>query len=89
MPRGRLIDRVMAARAPRSAAALSRPRRVIESREGTRVHVGGRELLNFCSNDYLGLSQHLDVVCAFQEASAHSGVGSGASALVWKDGREA
>ncbi|MEO7251120.1 MAG: 8-amino-7-oxononanoate synthase, partial [Arenimonas sp.] len=31
---------------------------------------------------YLGLSQHLDVVSAFQEASAHHGVGSGASALV-------
>ena len=82
MPRVRLIDRVMAARAERSAAALSRPRRVIEAREGVHVHVGGRELVNFCSNDYLGLSQHLDVVSAFQEASAHYGVGSGASALV-------
>ena len=72
----------MAARAERSAAALSRPRRVIESRDGVHVHVGGRDLVNFCSNDYLGLSQHLDVVSAFQEASAHYGVGSGASALV-------
>ena len=72
----------MAARAERSAAALSRPRRVIETREGVHVHVGGRDLVNFCSNDYLGLSQHLDVVSAFQEASAHYGVGSGASALV-------
>ncbi len=82
MPRVRLIDRVMAARAERSGAALSRPRRVIESRDGVHVHVGGRGLVNFCSNDYLGLSQHLDVVSAFQEASAHYGVGSGASALV-------
>ena len=82
MPRVRLIDRVLAARAERSADALARPRRVLESRDGVRVQVGGRELVNFCSNDYLGLSQHLDVVCAFQEASAHSGVGSGASALV-------
>jgi 8-amino-7-oxononanoate synthase len=82
MSRIRLIDRVKAARAERSAAGLARPRRVIESRDGVRVHVGGRELVNFCSNDYLGLSQHLDVVSAFQEASAYSGVGSGASALV-------
>ena len=82
MPRVRLSDRVLGARAERSAAALSRPRRVIESRDGVRVHVGGRDLVNFCSNDYLGLSQHLDVVSAFQEASAYHGVGSGASALV-------
>jgi 8-amino-7-oxononanoate synthase len=82
MARIRLTDRVLAARAERSAAALARPRRVIEARDGMRVHVGGRALLNFCSNDYLGLSQHLDVVSAFQEASAHFGVGSGASALV-------
>ena len=82
MSRVRLIDRVLAARAERSAAALSRPRRVLEARDGVRVHVAGRDLVNFCSNDYLGLSQHLDVVSAFQEASAHYGVGSGASALV-------
>ena len=82
VPRIRLIDRVLAARAERSAAGLARPRRVIEAREGIRVKVGGRELVNFCSNDYLGLSQHLDVVAAFQEASAHHGVGAGASALV-------
>ena len=82
MPRVRLTDRVLGARAERSAAALSRPRRVLEARDGVRVHVGGRNLVNFCSNDYLGLSQHLDVVSAFQEASAHYGVGSGASALV-------
>ncbi|CAN5277087.1 8-amino-7-oxononanoate synthase [soil metagenome] len=82
MARTRLIDRVLAARAERAAQALLRPRRTIEARDGVHVRVGGRALVNFCSNDYLGLSQHLDVVSAFQEASAHYGVGSGASALV-------
>lgn len=82
MSRIRLTDRVLAAQTERTATASSRPRRLIEARDGVRVRVDGRELINFCSNDYLGLSQHLDVVSAFQEASAHHGVGSGASALV-------
>jgi 8-amino-7-oxononanoate synthase len=82
MSRTRLTDRVIAARAERVATASLRPRRVIEARDGVRVTVEGRVLLNFCSNDYLGLSQHTDVVMAFQEASVHHGVGSGASALV-------
>ena len=82
MSRIRLTDRVLAARTERAATASLRPRRVIEAREGVHVTVEGRPLLNFCSNDYLGLSQHLNVISAFQEASAHYGVGSGASPLV-------
>jgi 8-amino-7-oxononanoate synthase len=45
-------------------------------------------LLNFCSNDYLGLSNHPDVVRAFQEAASTYGVGSGASHLVTGHGPE-
>jgi 8-amino-7-oxononanoate synthase len=82
MSRVRLTDRVLAARAERAASASLRPRRVIQARDGVRVTVDGRVLLNFCSNDYLGLSQHLDVVAAFQEGSARHGVGGTASALV-------
>ena len=82
MSRVRLTDRVRAARNERAATASLRPRRELQSRDGARVLIDGRELVNFCSNDYLGMSQHLDVVSAFQECSATHGVGSGGSALV-------
>jgi 8-amino-7-oxononanoate synthase len=82
MSRIRLTDRVAAAQSERAATAMARTRRTIESRDGVLVRSGGRTLVNFSGNDYLGLGQHLDVVAAFQEASAHHGVGSGASALV-------
>jgi len=44
--------------------------------------VPARGTANFCSNDYLGLSKHVDVVDAFRQAVDQFGVGSGASHLV-------
>ena len=82
MARVRLADRVAAARADRAAKAALRTRREVEAREGARVLVEGRQLVSFCGNDYLGLSQHLDVVSALQEAAAWHGVGSTGSAGV-------
>src|SRR5882757_7755428 len=60
---------------------LNRRRRVTEPLMGARLRVDGRELLGFCSNDYLGLSRHPEVIEALVRA-ARSGVGSGASHLV-------
>jgi 8-amino-7-oxononanoate synthase len=45
-------------------------------------------LINFCSNDYLGLSNHPDVTRAFVDAANAHGVGSGASHLVAGHGVE-
>jgi 8-amino-7-oxononanoate synthase len=45
-------------------------------------------VVNFCSNDYLGLSAHPDVVRAFKSAADRYGVGSGASHLVTGHGPE-
>jgi 8-amino-7-oxononanoate synthase len=48
----------------------------------TRVRRGGRELVSFSGNDYLGLSRHPEVLAAAQKAIAEEGAGAGASRLV-------
>jgi 8-amino-7-oxononanoate synthase len=64
------------------AAGLRRRRRVLESPQGARIVVDGRECLSFCSNDYLGLASHPALIGAAQAAAARYGVGAGASHLV-------
>lgn len=55
----------------------------VEPVSGTaKVIRGGRELLNFCSNDYLGLSQHPRVIARSRHYLEKYGSGSGASRLV-------
>ncbi|MYM75232.1 8-amino-7-oxononanoate synthase [Duganella sp. FT134W] len=61
---------------------LIRKRRTVDSPCGPRVRVEGRELLAFCSNDYLGLANHRKIKLALQEGAAIYGVGSGASHLI-------
>jgi 8-amino-7-oxononanoate synthase len=61
---------------------LIRKRRTVDSPCGPRVLVEGRELLAFCSNDYLGLANHRKIKLALQEGAAIYGVGSGASHLI-------
>jgi 8-amino-7-oxononanoate synthase len=59
-----------------------RQRLVLESAQSSRIMVEGREYLAFCSNDYLGLANHPQVIAALQQAASLVGVGSGASHLV-------
>ncbi|MCC7257769.1 MAG: 8-amino-7-oxononanoate synthase [Gammaproteobacteria bacterium] len=61
---------------------LYRQRRVIDGPQGREVEVDGRRLLNFCSNDYLGLAADPRVVEALANGARHWGVGAGASHLV-------
>jgi 8-amino-7-oxononanoate synthase len=82
MPRPNLHDRIHALRKLRIAQGRVRVRRTIARRDGVRVEMDGRWLTEFCSNDYLGLSQQFEVVGALQNAAARDGVGAGASHLV-------
>ncbi|MGZ4968415.1 MAG: aminotransferase class I/II-fold pyridoxal phosphate-dependent enzyme, partial [Methylobacter sp.] len=61
---------------------LYRSRRVIESPQGINLKIDGRNIVNFCSNDYLGLANHPEVVKAFKNGADQYGVGSGSAHLI-------
>jgi len=61
---------------------LSRRPETVQRRDGARITLDGRSLVNFCSNDYLGLSTHPRLVAALREAAGRWGIGSTASPLV-------
>ena len=62
--------------------SLTRQRRVVETPCAPRVTVGGRAMLAFASNDYLGLASHPRVIEALREGAQLYGAGSGASHLI-------
>jgi 8-amino-7-oxononanoate synthase len=64
------------------AAGLRRSLREVEQLDGQLVRVEGKELVNFSSNDYLGLAQSEELRAAFVEGVRRYGAGSGASRLV-------
>ncbi|HAW25952.1 8-amino-7-oxononanoate synthase [Stutzerimonas xanthomarina] len=66
----------------RRAAHLYRHRPLLETPQQPEVTVDGEQLLAFCSNDYLGLASHPDVIRAMQQGAERWGVGGGASHLV-------
>src|SRR5262245_50011010 len=61
---------------------LLRELREVDSAQGTRVEIEGKTLLNFSSNDYLGLANHPVLKQAAVKAIEHFGTGSGASRLI-------
>lgn len=63
-------------------AHLYRSRRVLDGPQGRRPVIDGRAMLAFCSNDYLGLANHPEVVAGLKRGADAHGVGSGAAHLV-------
>ncbi|MDM5067778.1 8-amino-7-oxononanoate synthase [Aeromonas salmonicida] len=68
--------------AGREQAALLRRRTATDGSVGGRLQVAGRDYLNFCANDYLGLADHPAIKAAFKDGIDSYGAGSGASPLV-------
>ena len=64
------------------ARDLYRRRRVVSSPQGREIVVDGKPLLNFCSNDYLGLAADPRVAASLRRGAERWGVGAGASHLV-------
>ena len=61
---------------------LYRTRLNVASGCSSTLSVEGRSLINFCSNDYLGLASHPDISLALKQTADLYGTGSGASHLV-------
>ena len=68
--------------AQREAQGLYRQTRVVSGPQRPELVIDGRELLSFCSNDYLGLAADARISRAFKQAVDRYGNGSGAAHLV-------
>ena len=66
----------------RKDAGLYRHRKTSNSPQGVRVVFDGIEYLSFCSNDYLGLATHPELINALCDCASGWGVGAGASHLL-------
>ena len=58
-----------------TAAGLFKKERIITSEQGAEIIVNGKKVLNFCANNYLGLSSHPKVIEAAHQAINTHGYG--------------
>jgi 8-amino-7-oxononanoate synthase len=66
----------------RAAQGLLRKRRTLQSPQAPHIVVDGKPYLSFCSNDYLGLANHPQLIAALKHGVEQYGVGAGAAHLV-------
>ena len=77
------MDAILQARLDqRHKQFLYRHRTNVASGCDSVLQVEGKSLVNFCSNDYLGLAGHPDIAAALKSAVDQYGTGSGASHLI-------
>lgn len=57
------------------AAGLYKDERIIESAQGAEILVGGKKVLNFCANNYLGLADNPELIKAAKAAMDNRGYG--------------
>jgi len=57
------------------AKGLFKHERRLQSPQGSAIQVGGREVLNFCTNNYLGLANHPAIVDAAHDGLRRWGYG--------------
>ncbi len=81
-PRSSLDEDLRARLDARESHAIRRRLRPISSRIGPRIVVDGRSILQFCSNDYLGITSHPAVTRAAEMALDRYGTGAGSARLV-------
>lgn len=67
---------------PLHESGLHRRLRETSSPQGRLIHVDGRPLINFSSNDYLGLANDTRIIEAAKRAAETAGAGAGASRLI-------
>ncbi len=68
-------DRIQAELSAIEAAGLFKKERIITSEQGPEIVVNGKTVLNFCANNYLGLSSHPKVIEAAHKAIETHGYG--------------
>lgn len=66
----------------RARQGLLRSRRTLDTPQSPHIIVDGKPYLAFCSNDYLGLANHPQLIAALQQGVLQWGVGAGAAHLV-------
>lgn len=69
------VSRIAAELKEIESAGLFKKERIITSEQGPEIVVNGKNVLNFCANNYLGLSSHPDVIKAAHKAIDTHGYG--------------